>query len=86
MIVWPPIQLQSLSIILSKSGLRFLKASPADAVGLPSALDASTAAKAFSEAATNRVRARADASVRPGRAIFLYSRGRSWRAPGTTIP
>ena len=50
-----------------------VKASPADAVALPSALRALTAGGAFFEIATNSVRERAHASVQPGRAIFLYS-------------
>ncbi len=62
------------------------KANPAGAVALPSALHASTVGKAFSEVATNSVRARAHASVRPGLAIFLYSGARSWPALSTTVP
>jgi hypothetical protein len=68
--------------VLSSEG----STSPADAVALSLALDASSAERTFSEVATNYVRARAHANVRPGQSIFLYSWGRSWRAPGTTIP
>ena len=60
--------------------------SPADAAALSLALRALTAGKAFSGVAKSSVHEPTRASVRPARAIFLYSEGQSWPALSTTIP
>ena len=65
---------------------RFFWISPADAAALSLALRALTAGKAFSGVAKSSVHEPTRASVRPARAIFLYSEGQSWPALSTTIP
>src|SRR5258708_30877921 len=64
----------------------FFWISPADAAALSLALRALTAGKAFFGVAKSSVHEPTRASVRPARAIFLYSEGQSWPALSTTIP